>query len=168
MTNISTESKMNLRKVAELLNCRPIDLTIKDLEGLVQMGYEPIREPFMTDRVSYQWQDKMNDDGGYKPIDGKIAYKIKDEKGNYVDQLSFQKVSQGRGRKPKWYYFSETGYMSGRILYPDAHGTIMETIDYLTGMNTKLKQSKSFHVEAVDMDKFTFDGQMLSEELTVS
>lgn len=97
----------------------------------------------------------------------KTYYRIIDEKGNFVDEYSFQKESQGKGRKPKWYYYSETGYMSGRVLYCDINGNIQKILNYLIHMNEKLKQNKVFSIVPIDISNLKFDGEILEEELCV-
>ena len=135
---------MNLKETARILGVRIIDLEIQDLSNLVLLGgHEPIQGSFTLRDKSYYWKnftepkdlgEEMtddNDDGGYKVMSPRIAYKIKDEKGNFTDKYAFVKEPQGRGRKPKWWYSSYTGYVSGAILYPDSTGSIMEVIHYL-------------------------------------
>jgi len=97
-----------------------------------------------------------------------IYYQIQDENGNYVDKYSFQKESQGRGRKPKWYYFSETGYVSGRTLYSDTTGDIQKLLDYLTKTSEQLGLNKKFKIVPIDENTvLKFDGKIICEELNI-
>lgn len=97
-----------------------------------------------------------------------IYYQIQDENGNYVDKYSFQKESQGRGRKPKWYYFSQTGYVSGRVLYSNTTGSIQKVLDYLIHTNEQLGLNKKFKIVPIDENTvLKFDGKIICEELNI-
>jgi hypothetical protein len=94
-----------------------------------------------------------------------FGYRIIDEKGNFVDIFSFSREISNK--TVKWYYYSETGYRSGRVIYTNDIDPIRKTINYLENMNQKLYQNKVFNIVTIDLDNIKFDGKLVNEELIV-